>query len=467
MSAIREQLLFFSAACMSMLWRFALTTSIATSLFITLFPSWGAVFCLSIGALLSAYTSNRNWRIIQVLLIHLVGLGGTITIIAHSYFNRQGYLPDFTWLVSLLFSERTPLQWFSLFYMALNSIWFWGCGCSLITKNRSHRNICQRFDAGILCFLGLFLFRFLLDLQFDFKVDDSVSEVFLIPFFLCSILGLALAGNSSRGHKEFTPGNKGVGIIISFALMVLGTAAVSLSVLQPILIWSAETGYRATQTVMEPLWAYFTNALLFLFAPRKTYQASQAKQSSEKSSSIVLQEDSWLSDSAQEIFSYLFVGMQALLLVVGLLFLTWLLSRWLISRTSTGKKHRDKNQSLILFRICIYRIFFLMKNTLKLVLPIKDPTAEELFNFLLGWGHYSGVSYLSSETACEYGCRLQYHFPELNDEIQHIVGAFTKQIYSKNRIPLSELAAAQSALNNIRSPRHWKMRIKMMIIGHT
>lgn len=451
---------------MSLIWRFALTTTIAACLFITPFPFFGAVLSLSMGALFSAFTRNRNWRIIQILLLHLVGLAGVISIIVHYSFDGPGYLPDLNWLTAMLVSEKTPLQWFTPFYMALSSIWLWLCGCSLITKSRSHSNICQRFDAGTSCFFGLFLFRFLLDWEHDFVVNDSLSVALLIPFFLCSMLGLALSGNSSRGHKEFIPGYKGVGIILSFALTVLGIFAILASFLQPVLKRGAETGYGAIKTVMEPLGPYFIKMILFLFAPRKTYQASQAKQAKEEGSTLVLQQDSWLSDSAQQILSYLFIGMVVMVLVTAMLFLIWLLSRWLFSRASTDIKYGDRNQPLLSFRTFILHTFNLMKKAVTLIFPKRNPLADELYSYLLGWGQYSGVPQLIGETPGEYGCRLQHHFPQLNNEIQHIVNAFTKQVYGVTHIPLSELALAQTAWKNMRSPRHWKMRIKMVMFGY-
>ncbi|MFT5701647.1 MAG: hypothetical protein ACI8ZB_004542 [Desulforhopalus sp.] len=467
MSAIREPLLFITAASMSLLWRFALTTTLAACLFITPFPFWAAVLCLSVGAMFRAFTCNRNWWVIQLLLLHLAGLGGVIAIIVHSSFDGPGYLPDFKWLTDMLVSEKTPLQWFNLFYMVLSSIWLWICGCSLVTKPRTHSNICQRFDAGTSCFFGLFLVRFLMDWQHDFVVNDSLSGALLIPFFIFSMLGLALAGNSSRGHKEFIPSYKGIGIILSFALTVLGIVAASSLLLQPLLKRGAETGLGAIKTVMEPLGPYFIDMILFLFAPRKTYQASQTRQANEGSSAFVLEQDSLLSNSTQEMFSYLFVAMVILLLLVAVLFLLWLLSRWLLSRTSAGNKYGDKNQPRLSFKTFIFHIFNVMARTVKWFFPTKKPAADELYSSLLGWGQYSGVPQLRGETPYEYGYRLQYHFHELSEDIQHIVNAFTKQIYGETRIPLSELELAQTAWRNMRSPRHWKMRIKMMVFGST
>ncbi|MBB1078058.1 DUF4129 domain-containing protein, partial [Rhodoferax sp. 4810] len=417
--------------CMSLLWRFALTTSLAASLFIAPFPFWAAVLCLSMGALLSACTSNRNWRIIQVLLLHVVGLGGIIAIIMQSSFDGPGYLPDFDWLSDMLMSEKTPLQWFALFYLALSSIWLWLCGCFLIRKPRSHSNICRRFDVGTLCFFGLFLFRFLLAGEHGFIVNDSLSAALMLPFFLSSMIGLTLAGNSSPSHKEFIPGYKAVGIILSFTLMVLGIVAVSATVLQPVFKWSAETGYGVIKTVMAPLGPYFSRAILFIFASSKTYHASPAQKAKEVSSEIVLQQDSWLSDSTQQILSYLFVGMQALFLVVAILFLVWLLSRWLFSRTSAEDKQDDRKRPLLSFRTFILHIIILLTKAVKRIIPSQKPTADELYGFLLGWGQYSGVVQLIGETPCEYGRRLQNHFPELRDDIHLIVNAFTKQITVK------------------------------------
>ena len=242
------------------------------------------------------------------------------------------------------------------------------------------------------------------------------------------MLRLTLAGNSSRSHKELIPGYKAVGMILSFTLTVLGIVAVSATVLQPVFKWSAETGYGVIKTVMSPLGPYFCKAILFIFASTKTYHASQAQKAKEVSSEIVLQQDRWLSDSAQEILSYLFIGMQILFLVVTILFLVWLLSRWLFSRTSAEDKQGDKNRPLLSFRTFILHIIILLTKAVKRIIPSQKPTADELYGFLLGWGQYSGVVQLIGETPCEYGRRLQYHFSELRDDIQHIVNAFTKQI---------------------------------------
>lgn len=466
MRAIREPLLFISAACMSLLWRLALTTTIAASLFIIPFPIFAAFLCLGIGALLSAFTHGRNWRIIQLLLIHTLGFGCVVAILVHSSFDGPGYLPDLSWLTDLLTSPKAPLQWFGLVYFVLSSLWFWMCGSSLITKPRSHSNICQRFDVGTAWFFAIFLFRFFLDWQHDFVIADSVSGALLIPFFLFSMLGLALAGNRSRGRKEFIPGYKGIGLILSFSLTVIGIVVAAVSLFQPALRQGAETGYSALKTMAAPFGPYFIKIILFLFAPRKTYQASQAAQQSDGGAAIALPQERWLSDSAQEILSYIFIGMQALILIVAVLFLAWLLSRWLLSRSSAKNANNEHRRSQLSFRLFIIQVMRFVKQVIRRIFPKSNPAADELYSYLLSWGQYSGVQQRLGETPIEYGCRLQSTFPEINEEVQHIVDAFILQVYGENRIADAGLVQAQISWKRMRHPRYWKMRLKMMMFGY-
>ncbi|WP_136808717.1 DUF4129 domain-containing protein [Desulfosediminicola flagellatus] len=466
MSTIREQLLFMSAACMSLLWRFALTTTIAASLFIMPVPFLAAVFCLCIGALISAFTRGGNWRIIQLLLVHTLGFGSFVAIIVHSSFDGPGYLPDLTWLKNLVISPKNPLQWFTQVYFVLSSLWFWICGSSLISTPRSYSNICQRFDVGTAWFFAMFLFRFFLDWQHDFVITDSGSGALLIPFFLFSMLGLALAGNRSRGHKKFIPGYKGIGIILSFSLTVLGIVVAALSLFQPALRQGAETGYSALKAVAEPLVPYFIKIILFLFAPRKTYQASQVTQQNDKAAAIALPQESWLSDSAQEILSYIFIGMQALILIVAVLFLGWLVSCWFLSRSPVIRADDDRRQFQLSFRLVIIQVIGFLKQVLRRIFPKRNPAADELYSYLLGWGQYSGVQQRIGETPIEYGCRLQSHFPELSDEVQHLIDTFIMQVYGENHIPASALVQEQIAWKRMRHPRYWKMRLKMVMFGY-
>ncbi len=467
MISLREQLLFISAGCMSLLWRFAFTTTLAASLYIVPVPFWSAMLCIALGVLSCAITNDKNWRVIQSLLFHVVGFGSVMLITLHFAFDGPSYLPNIVWLEGLLTMQKTPLQWFELVYFFSSSLWFWACGCVLISRPRSHKNICQRFDAGTAGFFGIFLFRFYLDRQHGFVINEPLSGALFIPFFLMSIMGLALAGNCSSARKEFIPGYKGVGIILSFGLAVLGLVAAAVSFFQPVLKSGAEAGYGAVKSTIEPLGPYVINVILFLFAPRKTYQASQAEQQTDQAAPIVLQQESWLSDSAQEIISYIFIGLQGVLLIIALLFIGWLLSRWLFSRAPEESRNGDSGRIQISFLAFIIQVFFLLQQVVKRLFPKRNPGADELYFSLLSWGQYSGVCLLAGETPHEYGCRLQYHFPELGDEIQHIINAFNRKVYGVNHISSSELLLAQKAWRNMRSSRYWKMRLKMVIFGYT
>ncbi len=87
--------------------------------------------------------------------------------------------------------------------------------------------------------------------------------------------------------------------------------------------------------------------------------------------------------------------------------------------------------------------------------------AAELYAVLLGWGQRSGLARLIHETPLEFGVRLDKHFPRLKTEIDVIINAFNAEVYGETIMSGEGMRGVYSAWRELRSPRHWPLRMKI------
>jgi hypothetical protein len=156
-------------------------------------------------------------------------------------------------------------------------------------------------------------------------------------------------------------------------------------------------------------------------------------------------------------------GLLGLVLLGVVTFLVYQLVRWLLARTPGQDKTAVPRHSDARW---MHRLKALLFRFLKAVLGSRKgrSTAAHLFDALLRWGRHSGLIRQPNETPLEYGLRLQSRFPGLGMEIESIVEAFNQEVYGGIGFGEGRSASGRSALDRLRSPRHWPARLKVRLL---
>jgi len=453
-------LIFFANGGMELSWLYAWATFLAISTLHQSFPFKEAISTFVLATIFTLLSKGKGWRIVYIL--GLQGFGLILTALRIVYvFNSWSYsFWDQTWLIEFFNSPRNPLEWFSLFLLLFWAIMFWVGGVTLARRSMAYPTICSRFDLGIVAFFLLFLTRFLLLVKGGIKVEEPVSQLLLFSFFIFSLLAIGLARNRSTATRDFLPGYQGIGLILSFAVVVLLFSIGLILFLFPYLTAAAEIGHVIIKRIADPLGPILVSVIRFLFMHGTIRPEKNSSQAEERISDLVSPgESSWWTELIEKILGWGLGMILGLILLIIFSLAIFYLLRWLFSRTSVSQK-RPSLWYLVSLWASRFRSF-LVFCWWKIVRRVKGYEGSiQLYAALLSWGRHSGLPHFISETPAEYGQRLQYRFPPLKREIKLIIEAFNQEVYGEIMLDSEQRTIAQFAWRRLRSPLHWPSRLR-------
>ena len=460
MKTHRGGLLFLSTGLMALIWRYAWAGFITAALFHRPFPLPEDVGTFGLAALITFISTGRGWRVIALLGIQVFGfLAAALRMV---YVFQDGTFPFFNpgWLMALAVGTRGPLEWFSLFLILFWALIFWFGGVSLTRKPLEYFNVCARFDLGLTFFFLLFLTEFLVFFKGGVRIEAPLSGPLLFPFFLFSLLAIALARNRGHAWKEFLEGYRGVGVILSFIAVVLLFGSGIVALFLPYLTLAAEAGYGFLKTAAEPAVPVLMTILRFLFAHNRMRPGPSSPSAGEDMAASGPSADmGWWAGPFGEAVRFLLLAAGGLFLLFVMVLLLWFILRWLFSRTSMDPKRqvRHPERNLLSLLIMAWRAFL---SFCRAIAHRRNGAAQH-YGALLRWGRRSGMPGISSETPAEYGTRLAHRFPALKREMDVIVDAFNREVYGILLLDKGQLAPARAAWRRLRSPAHWAARVKV------
>jgi hypothetical protein len=282
----------------------------------------------------------------------------------------------------------------------------------------------------------------------------------LFPFFLFSLLAIGMARNRSMAQRDFLSGYQGIGIFLSFTVVVLVFGAGLVLLFLPYLTIAAEFGYGILKTTARPLGPILVSILRFLFMHGVRRPETRPQSGGGDEVDIVAStETSWWMELLEKIFGWGFTGLAVLIGIIVCCLGAWYLLQWLFSRTSRSERRPIQWNQIFLWvsRLRAGVVVFWQKLAARLK-GFKD--AAQLYAALLRWGRHSGLPRFLSETPAEYGGRLKGQFPPLGRNIGVIVDAYNKQVYGEMVLAESELTAAKRSWRSLRSPYYWPSRFK-------
>ena len=453
-------LLFLVIGGMELSWRYAWANFLTLSILSQPFRFPEAIVTFSMAFVLTLFSKGKGWRMVTILSIQVFGFVFAAMRIVYVFNPWSSSFLSQDWLIECFTTPRSPLEWFNLILILLLALMFWAGGVTFARRSIAYSTICSRFDLGVAAFFFLFLTQFILLVKGGFKIEDPISSLLIFPFFVFSLLAIGLVRDQTTPSKDFLPGFQGIGVILSFTVVVFlfGTGLVLFFL--PTLTLAAETGYGILKTTAKPLGPVLVSILRFIFmhgAIRPENPSPSAKEPIGDLTSPV-QSSGW-TELLEKILAWVFGGLLGLIVLIVAAVALFFLFRWLLSRTSITQEKQGLWDSILSW-IDELRIFVVScwKWIIRKAKVYRG--AAQLYMALLKWGCHSGLPHLLSETPIEYGLRLKNRFPSLKGEIGLIIEAFNQEVYGEIILSEQQWVEAMSAWRRLRSPLHWPSRLK-------
>jgi hypothetical protein len=452
--------LFLIDGGMELSWLYAWATFLTTLAFHEPFPFKEALGPFALALALTVFSKERGWWVIQIVGLQLFGFILTVLRIVYIFNANSHSFWDKAWLVEFFNQPRSPAEWLTLFLLPFFAAMFWLGGVTLARRSMAYATLCSRFDLGITAFFLLFLTKFLLLIKGGMKLEESISQLLFIQFFVFGLLAIGLARNRDTAPKEFLPGYQSIGVILSFTAVVLLFGGGIVLFFLPYLKVAADVGYGVLKVAAKPVGYVLVEVLRFLYAPRGRPPKQPSPEVGIDDLKIY-----WKGGGLPEIIEKILAwGLGSLLglVVVGVsCLILFYLFRWLFSRTPTRQKRQNTGLWYMILLWALRFETFLTFCWEGIVRRLKGyHKAAQLYSALLSWGRRCGLPCSPSETPTEYGLRLECQFPSLGREIGRIVQAFNQEVYGEIHLSSEQLTSTLSAWHRLRSPVHWPSRLR-------
>jgi len=454
-------LLLLLSGCMELCWIYAWVAFLTGAFFNKPFPLPEVMIPFFLAAALTVVSKGRGWRVLTLLAIHAGGLLPGAFGALHHFLYRSHPFFQLQWFKDLFHSNPDFIGWLSILFILFCSFFMYVKGARLAAKPTDHQTVCTRFDVGIAAFFVLFFVQFMIEAKGGVLMGGPVVQRMVVPFFLFSLLGIGLARNNGGGERAFVSGYHAVGTILGFSLVVLAFGTGLVLLFLPYLTRAAEIGYVGLKAVSAPLGPVLMGILRFLFRPKNFRSGNMGVPPQTRTPDAPVGEDGWVVKTAAW-------GLGILLAIVALsiliLFL-WYLWRWLMSRTSTGRKVEWNSDPLLAWLRRKWDFFVSMvKATARAFRSHKS--AGEIYADFQRWGRRSGLTRLPHETPKEYGNRTKGALPRLEPEFAVIIDAFNEEVYGENRLDGIRLDNARMAMRRLKYPSLWFSRMRLLFVFH-
>jgi hypothetical protein len=452
--------LFLINGVMELSWLYAWATFLTTLTFHQPFPFEEAIGPFVLAWALTLFSTGRGWRVIQILGLQLLGF--ILAALRTVYIFDAGSYSfwDQAWMIEFFNSPRPPQEWMSLLLLPLFAVMFWFGGTTLARRSMGYTTLCARFDLGIAAFLVLFLTKFLLLIKGGIKIEESISQLLFLQFFIFGLVAIGLARNRGPAPKEFLPGYQSIGVILSFTAVVLLFGGGVVLFFLPYLKMAAELGYGVFKVAAKPVGYVLLQVLRFLYMPRAN-RPEKAPGEGSISNVQIPSESGWLPEIVEKILAWGLGSLLGLVVFGVSCLILFYLFRWLFSRTSARQNGQNPGLWYVISSWALKFRTFLISCWGGIVRGLKGyHKAAQLYAALLSWGRHSGLPCSPSETPAEYGLRLKDQFPSLQREIGWIIEAFHQEAYGEINLSNEQLVIPRFAWQRLRSPLHWPSRLR-------
>jgi hypothetical protein len=429
------------------------------------FPFFETVAAFSLACLITRFTTGRGWRVVNVLIVELSGLLLGALLIFHRIYYHSYNLFDADWLIRLYSDPRSVTEWLIFTLNMLLTIVLLAGGVALARRPNGYSSACNRFDLGLAAFFALFLIKLVALTKEETLAEDTLSLLFVFPFFLSGLLSLVVSRSWGNTGKQFLPGHRTTGVIVGFFAAVLVGVSLSLLFFLPGLTAAARLGQQALAAAGKPLIPVIVSFLHFIFGPRGSDPVATTGKSPHFSDAGKLATDppGWWTALFEKAMVWGIIGLLVAALAIAAAFILFFTVKWLFSKTENTNARSGKS--------LFFRVEALLAMLKSLVKKFMDNlgghrNASALYGALLAWGSRSGSPHTGSETPAEFGMRLQMSFPEMKPSIDVIIETYNREVYGEKAIDSTILDSANAALRRLHSPRLWLTRMKRRLIDN-
>jgi hypothetical protein len=427
------------------------------------FPFFETIAAFALAGFVTHLSTGKGWRIASVLGIEILGLMCGALLVIHGIYYGSYSVLDSGWLALFFDGPKGVVEWFILSLNLFLIMILWTGGVTLARRPKEYYSTCNRFDLGLAAFFALFIIKLVALTKGELMAEDSLSLLFVFPFFLFGLVSIGMARMRGAASKAFLPGYRGIGVIASFvAVVLLGTGGLLLFFL-PGLTAAAQMGYHALTIVGRPLGSVLLAILRFVLVPRSNRPVEAAAEPSHfiDWDKIAPQTHGWWMELLEKVLGWGLWGLVLLTLLFACGVALFYTVKWLLSRTEVGGLQTKSVSSRF---AALWA--FLAGACMKIFRGARGyQKAAELYGALLGWAGRSGFPHDRRETPLEFGTRLNARFPALKPPIELIIGAYNREVYGETVLGGAPLAAANSAWQFLRSPLRWPARFKGWLAG--
>jgi hypothetical protein len=465
---MKKALLLLVSGCMQLSWIYALANFLTTSISHRPFPLLGAVTVFILAAVITLFSKEKGWRVIYVLGLQILDFIFSALFILYLFNALTNPFLSYVWVMEFFLSLSGVLEWFITILIVFLTLSFWIGGLTLAKKPMTYSKTNSRFDLGLGAFFLLFLIKLVLLEKGGIKIEESVSQLMIFPFFIFSLSAVGLARNQGGSRKNFLSGYQGIGVILIFtmAILIFGTGLILF--FSPSLSLVAESGYGILKISSKPLGYIFVQVIRFLFMGKaiRVENASPAPQNGLGDLNPPGEGGGW-SEFIERIISWGLWSAMGLILLLAFGLVIYYLLRWLFSKTPASPKKRESLWFWILSWLKRFLDFILSLPKRAIFGKQGYQGAMRIYRTLLSWGRHSGLPHFLSETPNEYGQRLDHQFPSLKGEIDLIIEAFNLEFFGGISLNKEHLAKSLSAWRRLRNPLLWPYRLKNRLIQPT
>ena len=423
------------------------------------FPFFETIITFVLAGFVTHVSMGKGWRIVQILGLQTFAFICAALMMTHRLYYATHALFGHGWLLAFFTDSKDAQAWLVLLVNLFLVMTLWTTGVTLVRRPKAYYATCSRFDFGLAAFFALFVGRLIALVKGGMRIDDSLSLLFVFPFFLFSLLSIGMVRIETAASKAFLPGYQGMGVIVSFIAVVLLGAGGLVLIFLPGLTLAAQMGYRVLKVAGGPVGYLFVSIVRFMFMPRSSRPDASPESSKGIDWNLIKPgAHSWWVDLLERILGWGLSGLVLLALLVVAGIAVFCAVKWLFSKTSGNEARGRKTGSVSWWE----RLWALLVSSWKMIKRTVTgyKRAAELYSVLLSWARRSGLSHIQSETALEFGARLTSRFPALKPQIQLIISAFNREVYGEVVLSGVQLAEARSAWRILRSPLHWPSRAR-------
>ena len=449
---------------MDFCWLQAWTLFILSSIFQFRVHPGIVVFFYICSVVLNAMVYGKKRSRLAFLLIQLISFAAVFWSTLYLFIIRSSHLFSAAGFSGSIPGETRFAKWAFCCLLLLIGAVIWWASKAYVKQPADLERGYLRMDFSISAFIVLMLIKLIAYAKYHISLDYPRLMYLFIPMILFGFILIGILINSNQHQKNYASGFHKIGIMLSFATVLLLGGLGMISLFYSQFVASAEVVSGLIKKVGTPFGNLFVSLILFIFSGKQRQDASGGSGSNDNESVLKMMQMSKGEGLFYEILKW---GLAVLMIIAACAFLIILLR--LLLKYLLADVHIDIGNGfkwkLIVDRLKQWLTFWLsvFKKIPALFSSIQN--GKDLYVRFIAWGRRSGIPAKMSETLTEYQIRISDMFPELSSETSVIVQLVHEEIYRGSALDTNQIAHGKTALKKMRRLVFWPKRFKTWLFA--